>query len=91
MVIGTLACSAWLSDAAVTAPAPAPAAAPATNCWLARHADFQWLGTYGIDYHMGTNETRLQLDAGVAVEDIVKSWGPGLSVFLQTRQKYLLY
>eukprot|EP00050_Salpingoeca_kvevrii_P014113 m.32704 g.32704 ORF g.32704 m.32704 type:complete len:408 (-) comp5564_c0_seq2:74-1297(-) len=52
---------------------------------------FGWLGSYGIDFHMGTNRTRLALDAGVPVSEIVAGWVPEMNAFLALRKQFLQY
>jgi uncharacterized protein YbbC (DUF1343 family) len=44
-----------------------------------------------IDGLAGTSEFRQQIIAGKSVEEIYKSWEPGLSRYRSIRAKYLLY
>ncbi len=44
-----------------------------------------------FDKLAGTNQLRLQLQAGVKEEEIVKSWQPALDNFKKIRTKYLIY
>jgi len=44
-----------------------------------------------FDRLAGTDKTRLAIQAGVPVEDIVATWRDGLSEFMRARQGYLLY
>lgn len=44
-----------------------------------------------FDLHMGTNATRLALQAGTPVRDIVASWAPQLAAFGTLRKPFLLY
>jgi uncharacterized protein YbbC (DUF1343 family) len=46
---------------------------------------------YSIDSLCGTNQIRLQLDAGVSVEEIVGSWQSDLKTYSLLREKYMLY
>ncbi|MEO6347972.1 MAG: DUF1343 domain-containing protein [Aquaticitalea sp.] len=39
----------------------------------------------------GTKKLQEQIKNGVSIEDIKKSWGPGLESFRKVREKYLLY
>ena len=44
-----------------------------------------------FDTLAGTQKLRVQIEAGVMIEEIRKSWEPGLEEFRKLRQKYLLY
>ncbi len=44
-----------------------------------------------IDFLAGVSEFKEQIKAGKSVEDIQKSWEPGLSNYKEMRKKYLLY
>lgn len=44
-----------------------------------------------FDLLAGTDQLRKQIQQGVPIEDIKKSWQPGLREFQKTRQKYLIY
>jgi len=56
---------------------------------------FRWGATsgtrYTFDLDMGTDQVRRALNAGRTPEQIERDWDPGLSGFLKTREKYLLY
>lgn len=54
--------------------------------------NFSFLGDGDdFDLHMGSNATRLALERGDAVADIVSRWQPGLESFARARQPFLLY
>jgi len=44
-----------------------------------------------FNYHAGNKELQEQLKAGTPLEDIRKSWQPGITQFKKIREKYLLY
>lgn len=44
-----------------------------------------------MDKLAGTDDLRLQMEAGVSLEDIRQSWQTGLQLFRQKRKPYLLY
>jgi uncharacterized protein YbbC (DUF1343 family) len=44
-----------------------------------------------FDLLAGTDKTRLAIQAGVSIDDLLASWKPELDQFKQIRQKYLLY
>ena len=44
-----------------------------------------------FDLHMGTNSTRLDLEAGTPVLQIISSWQSDLATFTETGRPYLLY
>ncbi len=48
-------------------------------------------GKQFFDLLAGTDKTRLAIQSGVPVEEIVGSWDDGLREFMQTRQRHLLY
>lgn len=48
-------------------------------------------GKHFFDLLAGTDKTRLAIQAGVPVDEIVASWQNELGTFMRARQKYLLY
>jgi uncharacterized protein YbbC (DUF1343 family) len=58
--------------------------------------EFQFLppgpsGKYFFDLLVGTDKTRLAIQAGIPIEEIIDEWYEELPSFIQRRQKYLLY
>lgn len=65
--------------------------------------ELRWLQRLSIDlrsknffeqnfnYHTGNRDLQEQLKAGMSLEDIRKSWQPGIQDFKKIREKYLLY
>lgn len=48
-------------------------------------------GKYFFDYLAGTDRTRLQIEMGASVEEIVASWYASAAEFARDRKSYLLY
>ena len=48
-------------------------------------------GKHFFDLLTGTDETRLAIQAGTPVEEIVGSWADGLQEFMRARQRHVLY
>ena len=44
-----------------------------------------------IDILAGSSELREQIEAGMTARDIARSWTSSVDVFMQTRQRYLMY
>ncbi|HEY7048025.1 MAG TPA: DUF1343 domain-containing protein [Jatrophihabitantaceae bacterium] len=62
------------------------------------YPDFAWrydtgdkIDPYWIDKLAGTDQVRLDIDAGKDVDAVVAGWQSGLSGFRSTRAKYLIY
>ena len=54
---------------------------------------FAWVDGTGdnFDLHLGNNSTRLAIEAGYSLAEIVALWAPGLSAWGKIRAQYLLY
>lgn len=54
---------------------------------------FAWVDGTGanFDLHLGTNQTRIAIEAGKSLEEIVAQWQPKLLAWKQIRSKFLLY
>jgi len=57
--------------------------------WKLYPKDFQWRDYF--DLLAGSDQTRQKLSAGIDVEKLVNSWEAKLSVFMEKRQRYLIY
>ena len=62
------------------------------------YPDFAWrydtgdkIDPYWIDKLAGTDQVRLDIDAGKDVDAVVAGWQSGLTAFRSTRAKYLIY
>ncbi len=44
-----------------------------------------------FDILAGSSELRAQIEAGVAAEDIARSWDPAVDAFNEVRKRFLLY
>lgn len=44
-----------------------------------------------FDKLAGTDKLRIQIQNNISIQDIYKSWEPGIKEFLKKRKKYLLY
>ena len=57
--------------------------------------EFAWhipqSGIHNFDRLAGTNQMRLELDAGTPVSELLASWEPELQKFDKLRKNYLLY
>ena len=66
------------------------AASPSNFAWRQppyeyEHEKLPW------DILAGSSELREQIEAGVSVHDIARSWAPAVSEFQELRQKFLIY
>jgi uncharacterized protein YbbC (DUF1343 family) len=44
-----------------------------------------------IDILAGSSELREQIESGMTAHDIARSWTSSVDVFMETRQRYLMY